>query len=255
MTKARRFSEFPRPWYVSLAAVWQDDEEHCLQLEDLVTRPDSSCQVASNHLLIPTHCRHFTVLAVIRINGHPHDFQSMREFARWVLDPIRGNFSLFESLCATFKPFTATVDKVRHFDNGIVLQFECGGLLKAFRNKARALLKIPASLIVRAHAHSGAGRRFQKEWGIPILESMLDDPKDNYGRRAFGSMTRSLRRENRSIQRWNESLHARDRTQLIFEHIHLLVSDEMLSNPRGADEDILIARNGQKSPPMALTLT
>ncbi len=94
MAKTKQFSEFPRPWYISLTALWQDDKKRYPQFERLVTRPNSPCQPAGNHVLVPQRCWHVTVLAMIRINHHPREFHGMREFARWVLKPIRLNISL-----------------------------------------------------------------------------------------------------------------------------------------------------------------
>ncbi len=239
MAKTRKFSEFPRPWYISLTALWQDDRKRYPQFESLVTRPNSPCQPAGNHVFIPQSSWHFTVLAIVRINDHPDEFQSMREFAQWVLDPLRINPKLIQALRASFKPFTAIVDEVRCFDNGTVLQFECGERLKTFRKQARTLLQTPVSLLVRAHANSAAGRRFKKKWGIPILQSMLADSK-NDSSRAFGSIARSPCRDDGSRLRWRKPLKHSDQKKFAFQHVHLLVSNDVLTNPRDAEEDFLI---------------
>jgi hypothetical protein len=227
----------PRPWYISLTGVWQDDAANYPKLDALVAGQGAACQPAGNHSLIPQHCRHFTVLAIMRLNGHPHGTQNIRDFAGRVFEPIRNNPVLLDDLRAGFKSFTANLDGVRCCDNGTALQFECGDRLRDFRNHARAVLDAPVSVLVRRHTNSEAGRRFRKESGLRLIESILDDPNKNYGTRAFGSIARSPCRSDGSTERWRGQL---DGVGLIFRNIHLLISDEMLTNPRGPEEDVQI---------------
>src|SRR3990172_11363919 len=155
-------SQLPRPWYVSLTAVWQEATKYS-RLKKLVDgkllamRRDAP-QRAGNHILMPEHCRHFTVLAIMRFNGHPDDPSNMRNFARRVFRDLRNNKSLLEKLEAEFKSFRANVYEVWCCDDATTLQFECGEELEGFRNHARRVLNKPVSDLVRLHTNSEAGR-------------------------------------------------------------------------------------------------
>jgi hypothetical protein len=231
----------PRPWYISLTPVWQDDPRNYLRLDSLLEKSVFASQLAGNHIAMPHHSRHFTVLAVMKINGLPARTQSMREFAGRVFEPIRSNGRLVRDLRTkfrTFKSFTAKVYEVRCYDNGLALQFECDQTLEDFRNFARTALDIPVSVSVKRHANSEAGRRFRKGWEFELVESILDDPAKNYGHKAFGSIARSPCRSDNGTERWRKRFTG---VTLKFERIHLLVSDETLTNPRTPKkEDILI---------------
>src|SRR6266850_2042666 len=230
-----------RPWYVSLTAVWKDDAKNYLRLVDLVKKSEFAYELAGNHIALPHRSRHCTVLAIVKLNGHPSGTQHMREFAARVFEPIRSNGRLIRELRAkfkSFKSFTANVYEVRCCDNGLALQFECDQTLEDFRNYARTALNGPVSVLVREHTNSEVGLRFRKERGVELVESILDDPSKNYGLKAFGSMARSACRSDGSTERWRESLTG---VAVKFKRIHLLVSDEMLTNPRSPErEDILI---------------
>jgi hypothetical protein len=231
-TKGHR-SQLARPWYISLTAVWQDDAENLQKLNALV----ASVRVPRHHLLIPENCRHCTVVAIMKINGHPVGTENMRDFARRIFEPIRSNSGLVNGLTAEFKFFTARAYEVRCFDNGTVVQFTCDQHLEEFRRHARTFLDAPVSLSVKGHTNSEAGRSFREERGVELVESMLYDPSKNFGTKAFGSIARSPCRSDDSTERWCESLTG---VELKFKKIHFLVSDEMLSNPRNSEEDALI---------------
>jgi len=183
-------------------------------------------------------CRHFTVLAILKIIGHPPGIQSMREFSGRIFEPLRSNPGLLKSLRDSFAPFTATLSEVRCFDNATALQFECTEELGAFRAQARTLLDSPVSTLLTRHRDSEAGRRFKKKYGVQILESILDDPDKNYGNHTFGSVARSPCLADASRERWRSRLD--EPIKLRFKKIHFLVSDEVLTNPRRAEEDIKI---------------
>ena len=253
----RHGSQLPRPWYISLTAVWQDDEENYPKLNKLLTQTiqqdnegNDSRRNASvmekprrpgHHVFMPELCRHFTVLAIMKLNGHSHETQSMRQFARCVFKQVRTHDDLPSKLRAWFKPFTATVTEVRCYDDGITLQFECGDELEHFRDHARKLLKKHVSELVREYTNNAAGLRFRIESGRELVESILRDPSKNYGTGAFGSVARSPCRFDGSTQRWCVKLRERGKVTLEFKKIHLLVSDEMLTNPRSDEEDVPIS--------------
>jgi len=222
----------PRPWYTSLTAVWKDADKFAA-----LVKPSKALQLAGNHVLIPEDCWHFTVLAIMKLNGHPDGTQNMREFADRVFEPIRSDNDVRQRLQNGFKCFTAEVYEVRCSDKGMTLQFECGERLRDFRNHARRVLSEPVAALVSLHTNSETGRRFREARGIPLVESILDDPNKNYGTRAFGSIARSPCWSDASNERWSEPLKG---VGLKFNRIHLLVSDEMLTNPRRTEEDILI---------------
>lgn len=237
MVRKGQDCRLPRPWYISLTAVWQDDTGNYPKLRGLVSNAEAY-PPACNHVPIADHCRHFTVLAIMRLNGFPEGTRDFREFAGRVFEPIRSNNALLGKLCAGFKRFTANVYEVRCFDNAMALQFEGGKPLKEFRDYARTALDAAVSVLVRRHTSSETGRRFRENKGVSIVESILDDPKKNYGTRAFGSIARSPCRSDGSTERWRMEL---DGACLKFEHVHLLVSDETLSNPRDNAEDVVIS--------------
>ncbi len=229
--------QLPRPWYISLTAVWKE-AKNFPDLLKLVTRTNAS-RPAGNHVHMPQGCWHFTVLAIMKLSGCPGGTPNMREFAGRVFEPIRRDNAIVKALQKGFKGFAAEVYEVRCTDKGMTLQFECKEPLEDFRNHARRVLGAPVSALVGLHTNSETGRRFREAWGVPLVESILDDPKKNYGTQAFGSIARSPCRSECDIERWREPL---ERVALKFDRIHLLVSDEMLTNPRCPAEDVRIVR-------------
>lgn len=164
---------------LSLTAVWQDDEVNYAKLKDLLAKQGATSWLAGNHVLMPDRCRHFTVLAIMKLNGHPDGVEKMREFAGRVFEAVGSDEDLRRALRDKFRPFTAEAYEVRCFDGGIALQFKCGNALKDFRNRARTILDAPVSALVRLRTKSEAGRRFRKEWGVRRVESILDDLNKN----------------------------------------------------------------------------
>jgi len=243
-------SKLPRPWYISLTAVWDDDSPNNKKLRTLLKKRElgksgkeegkgrRAFPLAGNHITVPLDCRHFTVLAILKINGHPPGTQFMRDFARQVFEPIRGDNALLGNLRASFESFSSKVDRVRCFDDGMTVEFKEDDVLKKFRDQARCILDEPVARIANQHEESEFGRYFKKQWGVELVESILHDSKKNYGGGAFGSIARSPCRCDRSIERWRKEIDYR--ITLTFDRIHLLISDEMLTNPRNRDEDVPI---------------
>jgi hypothetical protein len=237
--KGKRF-QLPRPWSISLTAIWKDADGF-KKLVSRVKRLDAF-RPAGNHVLMPENRWHFTVLAIMRINGYPgyprypEGAQTMQEFARQVFEPFRRDKDLLKDLGKEFKPFTAKAYKVQCSDQGTTLQFDCGKDLEAFRNYGRRVLASPVLEVSRLHNISEVGRRFDKEWHTPLLEPILDDRK-NYGSEAFGSIARSPCRSEADTERWREKI---DPIKLEFNSIRLLISDEMLTNPLEEADDVSI---------------
>jgi hypothetical protein len=253
MSDKEQGPQLPRPWYISLTAIWKEAENFDALakwsralLRTWALQPSEALRRAGNHVPIPRDSWHFTLLAIMKINGYPGGTQNMRKFAGRIFQPVPSDNALVGDLRAGFKPFTAKLDRVRCFDDGTTLEFECGKALEDFRNHARRVLGAPVSSLVSLHTNSEAGRRFRETWGVPLVESTLDDPNKNYGMRAFGSIARSPFRSDRSVERWHEEFKLNDVNEkappeLKFSRIHLLISDEMLTNPRVPEaEDVPI---------------
>jgi hypothetical protein len=112
--------------------------------------------------------------------------------------------------------------KVRVFDNGTTIQFRDNDRLARFRDRARAVLSEPVAKLVATYS-SG------------LIQPMLDDCTKSRGPKAFGSIARSPCRSDKSDLRWEMALDKP--VPLTFKRVHLLVSDDALTNPRDNDED------------------
>jgi hypothetical protein len=101
--------------------------------------------------------------------------------------------------------------------------------LSRFRDKARELLAKPI-LDIENSLSKGT------------INSLVDaDTSKNKGDRAFGSIARSSCRSDKSIERYRVSL--QEQIKFNFKHIHLLTSDEALTNPRIPNvEDFIIGK-------------
>jgi hypothetical protein len=235
MTASLAKSQPARPWYISLTAIWHE-AKNFKSLRTFIRKSRLYSKKAGNHVLIPQDSWHFTVLAIIRINGHPPGTQDMRAFAGRVFQSIRSNSSLIERLRSAFVRFrfVASAYEVRCYDRSLALQFECDEALGTLRDEARDILGVPVFRLIRLHTISEVGRRFISEFGVPLIESILDDPNKNYGSKAFGSIARSPCQSGSDAKRWCEKF---AEVPLKFEKIHLLISDEMLTNPRTPEKE------------------
>lgn len=223
--------QLPRPWYISLTAVWREGSKSDSELRKVVA--PYLLRRAGHHLLVPLRSWHFTVLAIMQFNGHPKA-QNMRDFARSVFSTLRSKKKLLTDLQSEFLPFNADAYEIRCYDDALALQFHCGKELGRFRNHARDLLSEPVAELTTWHKNSVDGQLFRVDSRVELVESILYDRNKNFDTRAYGSIARSPCPSDDSIERWRESL---DGPSLEFNKIHLLVSDEMLTNRRHKDID------------------
>ncbi len=169
-----------------------------------------------HHNLVPLSSWHSTVFAIVKITGKRPTCESGSEEAENLLRRI-GTSEVVARLCDAYEPLTVTSESRKCFDNNTTVQFAPTPGLKEFREKVRRVFE------------PGLNAILDESKGSFRVESKLDDIWKSQGSSFFGSVGRSLSRSDTDFLRWQCPLSS---VSLTFAVIHLLVSDDALTNPR-----------------------
>jgi len=165
------------------------------------------------------------MFAILRVNALPTSGEPLRDFARGLLSRLSEDVRILEGLTQLLQAgLDLEAYEVRVFDSGTAVQFHGGPPLAAFRAGVANLLAEPVAALVTRHPDG-------------LLDSLVRDPNKSVGERAFGSLSRSPSREDAPAERWRTFIEPP--VKLRFRRLHLLTSDEALTNPRAVGvEDI-----------------
>lgn len=217
----------PRPWFLSLAALWNDDAKAAQHLDAALARLRTTPLFPYHHMEVASHSRHLTVFAILRINALPSSTESFRDFSSYLISSLTADFQILNRLTELFGAgLSLDAYELRVFDSGTAIQFQGGKQLAAFRDGAREVLDEPVMGLARAY-------------GEGIIDPLVEDHAKSRGSHAFGSIARSPNRVDGPIERFRVALQPPVRFQ--FARIHLLTSDDALTNPRihGAEDFII----------------
>lgn len=218
----------PRPWYLSLTLVWEDDQAGLSKLNQALRGLLAARQLVcpAHHRLVPRKARHSTAFAILKINRVPCPGMSLRQLARELLMQLAPTVRV-DLAEAWGSGLSLEAHEVRAYDDATAVQFRArpDGCLADFRDRARKILAKQVGELLSAYP-SG------------VLESLIYDCTKSRGDNAFGSIARSPCRSDKSDLRWALSL--TDPVTLTFTGVHLLTSDDALTNPRTPGEDYLI---------------
>ncbi len=207
----------PRPWFLSLSALWADDAQGNDLLVGALRQLGFPSLLPYHHIEVRNEARHLTVFAILRINATPHTGYTLRDYARDILSTLSEDSALLARLNDAFRQLTLEADQVRVSDSGTTVQFRGNTALAELRAALGALLEDRVANLVETHPEG-------------LLTSLVNDPHKSCGDHAFASIARSpLRWESRS-ELW--SLPIEPPVTFTFRRIHLVTSDEALSNPR-----------------------
>lgn len=217
----------PRSWFLSLTAIWLE----AAGFHELRSALEASLEahpLAGHQILLPVSAWHSTAFAILKITGVRNTEQSGSEHAASLLHKLREEADIVQKIRQVFRPFTVTAKERRCFDDSTTVQFVDSPDLESFRKAIRPILEGPVATMV---SHSTPSCK---------LESLLYDQNKSQGNRFFGSIARSPFPCDSSFFRWELPLSP---ISLTFNRIHLLVSDDALTNPRDLDTDIPIFPN------------
>jgi hypothetical protein len=208
----------PRPWFISLTAIWHEatgfEALHSAVVASLESRP-----LPGHQLLLPRSVWHSTAFAILQITGKENSHQTGSDHAAGFLRAI-GTQAIVDQIRAAFQPFTVTVSDRKCFDDSTTVQFNNSTDIEGFRRSVQPILTEHLKGILSSTNH-----------GV-TLDSLVTDRHKSQGNRFFGSIARSPFPLDTSFYRWQEPLAP---VSLTFNSIHLLVSDDALTNPRSVD--------------------
>ncbi len=219
----------PRPWYISLTAILNDDTKATTKLEKVLSEMDISSIYPQHHIEVNSIARHLTILALLRINTLPSSFTNYCEFSRCLFSSLITDDHVLK-LITNYFGFGLSLDayELRIFDSGTVIQFRGNQELASFREVAKVALLKPVTKLVNSFPEG-------------TTESLIDDPVKNVGNHAFGSIARSPTLSEIHIERYRKTL--KREVNFNFRYIHLLVSDDALTNPRIINTDDIIIKS------------
>ena len=214
----------PRPWFLSLTALWSDDERASQALDEALSLLDKQgVFFPAHHIQVRREIRHITLFAIAKITNSPCSDMPLREFAKELLAQLVITPELIRGLTDSLGTGIALdAYELRSYDDATVVQFQSEDTLGEFRDNARTLLADPIDTLRRRYPDT-------------LIEPLIHDCAKSRGTHAFGSVARSPSRSDLSALRWQRRF---DKPiSFRFKRIHLLTSDHALSNPRGNDED------------------
>jgi len=217
----------PRPWFISISALWSDDNNAFDRLNNELSDLNISNIIPYHQIQVPEIVRHFTVFAILKINGTPCTSTSFREFSKELFSLIVSP-RIVQELTRLFSTgLDVEAYEVRSYDDATTIQFRTNGQLQTFRDNARHLFSEEVSKLVFRYPDK-------------LVESLLEDCGKSRGDHAFGSISRSPSPIDISIERWRMDINIPIKFE--FRKIHILTSDQGLTNPRKqGEEDIYIS--------------
>ena len=204
-----------RTWYLSLTAKWCEADGFS-DLQQVLAEYVEYFPL--HHVLVPERSLHSTVFAILGINDKPSNFDSVNNYATSLFERLHKNTDLVNNIQKAFRkafrrPLKVIAYNLKCFDNGTTVQFEPNKQLEEFRDSVRPHFESPVKALINNSL---------------LLESLLCNQNKSCGAKFYGSVARSPSRRDAAVLRWKESLPG---TTLTFRRIHLLVSDDALTNP------------------------
>lgn len=219
----------PRPWFVSLTAIWDDDKEAYDGLIQALNSFDAPIPYPYHQVEVHQLARHLTAFAIMRTNESPCPSLSSFEFAAEVFTLPTAEPGLSDNLRSQFcDHLRLKAYEIRSYDDATAVQPSNSGHLLSLRSAVRAIL-------------SDAVPRLIARFADRLIDSMPGHCTKSRGDHAFGSIWWSPLPSDLSIERWRGPFDAP--IHFAFRNIHLLTSDEGLTNPRIVGEyDLIIGR-------------
>jgi hypothetical protein len=218
-----------RPWFLSLAAVWQQAEGFAALRAALYDDLRLRDRIPPHQLLVNEDRWHFTVLAIARINGFERG-RTAEDSALLLLDDLcSAQPDLVDRLARGAAPLRVEAHEVVCSDAGTSIQLRTSdGTLSALRGRARSLFEQPVRALCERAGATEAAIAWSQQHGGALVESILGDAAKNFGGDAFGSVARSPLPDEASVVRWRRPIGP---VPLRFDHLHLVHSDAALTNP------------------------
>ena len=217
----------PRPWYLSLTLIWQDYAKGFDQLNKaLSSHLCGEYTIPGHHQKMPDKSKHCTAFAIARINRSPCADMSRIQFARELLTRLRtSNPKLLDDLRKAWRPgLELEAYEVQAHADATVVQYRTKdkNTLADFRNRVRTILAGPVNELITTYPGG-------------IVEPLINHCKKSRGDKAYGSIARSPSKSDSDALRWCMPLEPP--VTFDFKHIHLLTSDDALTNPRTRNEE------------------
>jgi hypothetical protein len=228
----------PRPWFLSITAVWSHAEGFANLRSALLDSARLPDVLPAHHVLVRESGWHSTVFAVLRINGWDASTGTAEEHALRLLEGLQGQGAIVERLRKAFTPIRVEAHQVTCYDAGVSVQLRAtDDALAAFRAQAWTILREPVLALCDVENATEHGESFRAKHGRCAVEPLLLDPNKNGGSNAFGSVARSPIQEEAMVVRWRRSIRP---VQLEFPHIYLLHSDAAMTNPLAIERGVVL---------------
>jgi hypothetical protein len=193
---------------------------------DEIDRLNPSLIFPHHHIAVDRRARHLTVLVLMRFPASIAQTGPLDEVAKEVF------FSMSIDNTTTCELGSLMVDgidldayEIRSYDSATAIQFRGDGRLAKFREVGR---KILAPIVEGSLSLFPDG----------MIEPMIHGSQKNFGDLAYGSIARSPLPGELDCERWRRAIS--NPVRFRFTRIHLLVSDEALTNPRTEGLDDLV---------------
>lgn len=209
-----------RPWFLSITARWATADGYPALEQALA---DLGRYVPAHQRPIVAPSLHFTVFAMLRVNGWAPD-DTGEDVALGLLAELVGVHGVVDALQSAFRPIAVDAFEVTSWDAVTSVQFRAvDTALAEFRREAARALRAPVHDLCQRHAD---------------LKPLLDDPNKNAGDLAFGSFARSPGQAEAAVRRWRRPLDPSPR--LRFDGVTLVCSDEALTNPAAFEKAVTL---------------
>ena len=219
----------PRPWYLSITARFRDAAGHADLKQVIEGTVDG--YVPGHHLRLAESAWHFTVLAIARLSIRSPSRAADDAALETLRRTVAARSGIPEFLERSFEGFSMEAYEVRAYDTTTSVQLRSrDDRLTRFRDSARA--------------------EFQ-QLDLPSLSteetsvsSILTDTWKNHGGNAFGAVARASGRDEATVLRYSLPVPP---VRLEFDTVHLVCSDETLTNPN-SDRHAIAIRCGRGYP-------
>ena len=217
-----------RPWYLSVTMLWHELDgfnKYQQAIRRTIGEDPRLRKLPFHHCEVKKTSLHSTIFAILEINLILCSSESSaEELSKEVFREFFKNKDLKKDISKILNCFAleVTPKEIRCYDNNTTIQFCDIPNLEETRTQLRSILQPHVRRVIDLY---------------PSAKSLLSDESKSKGARLFGSIARSPCRSDTSFLRWKCSICS---PPLRCEKIHLLVSDDALTNYRDDQNDIPI---------------
>ncbi len=228
-----------RPWFIAVTApLFYAVGFEQLRIT-LSKELDLNKIIPGHQILMNENIRHATVLILARINAWDSIPYTAEDYASHLLTNL---LEALPDLSArtrdVFEPVELEAYELVCFDVSTTIQFrEINGTLSRIRLKLKTILEKPLHELCSNQNQTDFAMYWAEKTGKTLIEPLLNDMHRNSGGNCFASVARSPNPNELTCVRWRRILKP---IKLTFQNLHLVYSDEMLTNPQAINRGFII---------------